>query len=311
MFPRLLVLALAWMGVLSAGCGPRSPDSSGPLRIVVTIPPLQGLMEALAPPGASVRSLMPPGRSEHGYEFTPSDIAAVGQADVVVYVGLGLEPAVDKFVRQNVSARRRVVVLGDVLGLDADGHEHHPHGPDEPCDHAVDVHVWLDPVLMRSAVPELRRAIEEAQRSAGRLTDQERARLDAAQDDLIRRLTELDEEYRRALEPLKGSAIVTHHSAFGRLAERYGLTVAAVVRPIEGSDPTPAQIAQVVEAIQREGIGVIFVEPQFSAAAARRIAERTGVRIGQLDPLGTGDYFALMRANLAALLEHLSPPADP
>jgi zinc transport system substrate-binding protein len=266
-------------------------------------------MQALAPPDATVRTLMPPGRSEHGYEFTPSDIAAVGQADVVVYVGLGLEPAVDKFVRRKPSDRRRVVVLGDVLGIDHEHDHHHEHG--EACDHAVDVHVWLDPILMRAVVPELRRAIEEAQRSAGRLTDRERTRLDQAQAELIRRLDDLDREFREALEPLRGAAIVTHHSAFGRLAERYGLRVAAVIRPVEGSEPTPAQIAQVVEAMRREGVGVIFVEPQFSEAAARRIAERTGARIGRLDPLGTGDYFALMRANLASLVQHLTPPQAP
>lgn len=310
---RLLIAALLVIasGVGSCGPGAREPDPSAPLRIVVTIPPLQGLVEALAPAGASVRALMPPGRSEHGYEFTPSDIAAVGKADVVVYVGLWLEPAVDKFVRQNRSNRRRAVVLGEVLGIKTDDHAHHHHAPDEPCDHAVDVHVWLDPELVRQAVPALRRAVEEAQDAAGRLHQAERTRLDQAESSLLTRLSELDAEHRAALAPLRGAAIVTHHAAFSRLAERYGLKVAAVLRPIEGNDPTPAQIAAVVEAIQREKIGVIFVEPQFSPAAASRIAERTGTKIGRLDPLGSGDYFTFMRANLKELVEKLTPPSAP
>jgi len=307
----VLIAALGFMALAGCWRNDAAPRAQGPVRIVVTIPPLRGLAQALAPEGASVRALMPPGRSEHGYEFTPSDIAAVGKADVVVCVGLGLEPAIDRFVRQNKSNRRRVVVLGEALGIKGDDHAHHDHGPDEPCDHAVDVHVWLDPVLVRRAVPALRSAIEGALGSAGALTDAERSRLDAAEAALLASLDELDAEHRAALGPLKGAAIVTHHAAFNRLAERYGLKVAAVIRPIEGNDPTPDQIAQVVEAIRRDKIAVIFVEPQFSPAAAGRIAERTGTKIARLDPLGSGDYFAFMRANLKELVDHLAPPGPP
>lgn len=301
----IALLLAAW----GTGCADGTPKTDEPLRVVVTIPPLKGLLEALAPPGSSVRALMPPGRSEHGYEFTPSDIAAVGNADVVVYVGLGLEPAIERFVRERLSRRARVVALGAVLGV-SEEHAGHDHGPDEACDHAVDVHVWLDPVLMRQAVPALRQAIEGALEATGRLDPAERARLDKAQADLDRRLDELDAEYRATLEPLKGASIVTHHSAFGRLARRYGLEVSAVIRPIEAQDPTPAQIAQVVEAIREQNIGVIFVEPQFSAAAAERLAERTGARVARLDPLGSGDYFAMMRSNLTSLAANLAPPAQ-
>src|SRR5882757_8715144 len=86
------VLGLAWVAALG---GSRQPDKAAGLRAVVTIPPLKGLIEPLLPPGTTVTVLMQPGRSEHGYEFTPADMAAMARADVFVYVGLGLEGRIE------------------------------------------------------------------------------------------------------------------------------------------------------------------------------------------------------------------------
>ena len=105
--------------------------------------------------------------------------------------------------------------------------------------------------------------------------------------------------------------LVTHHAAWKRLAERYGLKIAAVIRPIESAEPTAEAIAGAVHAIQDQHIPVIFVEPQFSSKAAERIAAQTGVRIGHLDPLGDGDWFKLMRSNLDSLVANLAASGAP
>src|SRR5947209_8212964 len=85
------------------------PGGAHPLRAVVTIAPLGGLVRPLLPAGAELTVLMPPGRSEHGYEFSPADMALAGSCDLLVYVGLNLEPRLRAAVQGRPSPARRVV----------------------------------------------------------------------------------------------------------------------------------------------------------------------------------------------------------
>ncbi len=302
------------------------PGPGEPFRAVVTVPALAGLIKPMLPEGAELRILMQPGRSEHGYEFTPTDIAALGRADLVVYIGLGLEPQVRTFIEKRSSERRHVVCFAEVLGLQKPGeavkphdhaHDHdHPESAEAQHDeHAyVDPHLWLDPMLVQELIPAVRAQIEAGLRARSAFDDAARSRLDAAEAQVLAEVAQVDGEYRARLALLAARPIVTHHAAFGRLAARYGLEIAEVLRPMESAEPTPGQVAQVVEAVKSRGVPAIFIEPQFDSAAARRVAEAAGVRVGTLDPLGSGDWAGLMRANLDSLVSNLAPgttgPAD-
>jgi len=340
-----VVRALALAFVVVAWSAPAAfGGAAAPLRVVVTIAPLRGLVEPLLPAGGEVRVLMRPGRSEHGYEFTPADVGAIARADLVVYIGLNLESGFEAALARPAAGTRRVVCVGEAVGVEGvkgvdgseggaaagkegtehagqdheghgheekgheghghDAHGHDGHDHDDPT--AIDPHVWLDPVLVARLVPVLRGAVEGAIRERGGWDDAAAARLDAAERDLLARVVAVDKAWSERLEPMRGRAIVTHHNAFGRPAARYGFRVAAVIRGVEGAEPTPGAIAEVVDAVRREGVPVIFVEPQFDAGAARRIAAAAGVRVGRLDPLGDGDWFALMKANLDALVDGLA-----
>lgn len=312
----------------SASAPPREP---GAARIVATIAPLGALARELLPEGAQLRVLLPPGRSEHGYEPTPEDIAALARADVVVYVGLGLEPRVEEFLKKNPSARRVDLSMAAALKLEGDEHNHaadskgadahageghdtdaHEHAQDEHDTQAghthgrIDPHVWLDPVLVKEFVTPLADAADHAVHAAGPMSAEQETKLAASREALGKKIDELHAEYGAALGPLAGRSIVTHHSAWGRLAGRYGLKVAAVLRPIETAESTPADIAGAVAAVRERGARAIFVEPQFNNESAKRVADAAGVKMLVLDPLGGEDYFAMMRANLAALKEGLA-----
>lgn len=324
----VLVAMLAWVAAFAGGCSDRAAASAkrppGPMRVVVTLSPLEGLVRPLLPENAAVRVLIPPGRSGHGYEPTVQDILALEQADVVVLVGMGLESSVDAALRKRPRPYRHEARLGVILGLEdshgGHGHDHHAHDANAHDDHAhhdhvhgdhdhgdhahaVDPHVWLDPILVKQFLPEIARLIGVSI-SESNLGDA--AAVAPALASVLSRVDDVDAAYRRDLLPLSARAIITHHAAFGRLAERYGLRVVEVIRPVEGAEPTPANLAQVTDAISRERVRAIFVEPQFDARSAELIAQRAGVRLGTLDPLGTGDWFAMMEANLRSLVSNLS-----
>lgn len=296
--------------------GNKAPTkSASTLNVVVTIPPLKGLVTPLLPEGAAVRSLMPPGRSEHGYEFTPSDLAALAKADVVVLVGLGLEARVENALKGKEVKGRQVLNLGSALGLVQKGEHahHHDHDHDHAHDHDhgaewVDQHIWLDPVLVQTLIPKMKDTIASAMKSKNAGKEQVLA-LDVKAEAWTKKIAEVHEQYESRLAPVKGRSFVTHHNAFSRVADRYGIKVAASIRQLEASEPTPADIAAAVKAIREGGAKAVFVEPQINQSAPRRIAAAAKVKVGVLDPLGDGDWLALMQKNLDALVAGLSDEA--
>lgn len=281
------------------------------MRVVVGVPPLVGIVRAIVP-GAEVRSLVPPGQSVHGYELRPSDVKALGEAHLLVGVGLGIDASLERYVKERVRPGQRMVWFAHEAGIEASGHDHHDHeGHDHDHDHGgPDPHLWLDPAL----VVKLAGAVaKEAATLVPEGVDRE-ARGKAIEASLAAfeaRVKALDEKYAAELAPLRGRAIVTHHNSFQRVADRYGLKVASVIREMEASEATPGAITATVEAIRKQGVRAVFFEPAYDAGAARRIAEAAGVRLGKLDPESSEDWLALMEGNLASLVENLgAKPGD-
>lgn len=309
----------------AAADSPREiPVIQGPaIRVAVSIAPLEGLVRPLLPQGSTVTVLVPPGRSEHGYELAPAELAALARADLVVYVGLNLEPKIAAIVQRRELPDQRVVCFAQAAGVvslesrDGTDHDHHAHQPvDDGVEHDhggeaceshghIDPHLWLDPSLCEKLVGEVAEQVKAimAARNAPASTN---GSVDLAAAALQAKVRDTDGAWKAALAPLQGRAIVTHHDAFSRPAERYGLKIAAVVRPIEAADPSPAQLAAVIEAIRKQHVQTLFVEPQFNPKAAERIGRAAGINIARLDPLGDGDWFKMMRENLDALTKGLA-----
>lgn len=249
-------------------------------RVVVSIPPLAGLIQPLLPEGTEVITLLESGRSVHGWDPAPSTLAMVRTADVIVMIGMGLEPRLEQVV-DGLSGDPLVLVMADIVGASSEHHDHaHHHSHDgHVCGVGGDPHLWLDPALAAQFVRQVGPIL-----AAGERTEAWVSRIEA-----------LDRELAGMLEPWQGRAIVSHHAAFGRFAEHYGLTVAEVLQPLEVAEPTPAELARAIQAVRDHSVEVIFIEPQFSPAAAEFVANATGARLSMLDPLGRGDWEATVR----------------
>ncbi|MBA4119146.1 MAG: hypothetical protein C0513_00325 [Isosphaera sp.] len=296
-----------------------------PLRVVTSIPPLAGLIRPLLPEGSQCQVLVPPGSSEHAFEPAPGRIAQLGQADLVLLVGLGLEPGLETAARRGGGAGR-VIVMAEVLGIgishgggdvhDA-GHQHdHVHEADAGrCAHSGDAHVWLDPVMARLYVERVAAHVARASREkagpAG-LSPAQAQDLEARRTAALEALGALEADYASALAPARGRRLVVAHDAWGWLCQRYGLRSVAV-QGRDADEPTPGSLVAAIEAVRTDGLRAVFSERQLSARPVQRVAAVTGVEVLTLDPLGDGDYLAMMRANLAALVRGLglAAPAGP
>jgi len=278
------MMAAAGLALAAAACGGGGEATSG-ATVVAGFYPLAFAAAEVAGAGADVRNLTPAGAEPHDLELTPRDVKSVRDAGLVLYLGRGFMPALERAIAERAGPS---LDLLDAVQLAAGA-----GGKDGP-----DPHVWLDPVRYA----QMARAIGKA------LGDEPGA------ERLARRLDALDAEYRRGLETCRRRQIVTSHAAFGYLGARYGLEQV----PLEGltpeAEPSARDIARLVGVVRQSGATAVFSETLVSPELAQTVAREAGVETAVLDPLeglsddalGAGDdYFTVMRANLAVLRKAL------
>ncbi len=226
-------------------------------------------------------------------ELSPRQVARISDAKVAVYLH-GFQPAVDDAIKQN--ARTRGYDVSSVVTLEhadeSEAEEGHEHG-------ATDPHVWLDPTRLATigdAVAERLAQVDPAH------ADGYRARAAT----LRGQLTELDGEYTAALATCQRRELVTSHTAFHYLAERYHLTQVGITGVDPEAEPSPRRLAEVAADARAHGTTTIFFETLVSPKVAETIAREVGATTAVLDPLEgltdpDADYFSVMRANLASL----------
>ncbi len=277
------------------GCGGSSPsaDSAEPagadqkVQVAASFYPLQWVTEQVAGEAAEVMSLTPPGAEPHDLELGPREVAAVGEANLVVYLS-GFQPAVDEAVEQEAADSALDVTQAAQLVRTTSG---------------TDPHFWLDPA----------RLADVGDAVAGRLSRIDGAGSDSAgyrarAADLRARLEALDAEFRAGLSGCAGTDLVTSHTAFGYLAERYGMQQVGITGLTPDAEPSPQDLAKVAAHVRANDVHTIYYETLVSPDVADTVARETGAATAVLDPLEglTGDsagddYVSVMRSNLATL----------
>lgn len=274
-----MVLILA-LGLGAAACGDDGPSSSGKTEVVASFYPLAFAAESIGGPTVEVTNLTSAGTEPHDVELSVRDVERVRSADVVLYLGSGFQPAVE-----------RAVDGADVEAIDllAD-----PTSTDE----GIDPHVWLDPL----------RYTEIANR-IGEVLDRP-----AAARQFGQRLRDLHQELEQGLAECERREIVTSHDAFSYLADRYGLEQISISGISPEAEPTPRELERVVAEVRASGATTVFFETLVTPRLAETVARETGTQAATLNPLEGlteeevdegSDYFSVMRANLAALREAL------
>jgi zinc transport system substrate-binding protein len=267
-----LVLLLAVVA-----CGRGGADRPARPQVAVSIFPVYDLVRRIAGDRSDVILVLPPGRSEHGYDPTPKQIAQLDDARLAITIGLDMDFWVDQIAN---AAGIPVFHVGDhvpTLPIEVT-----PVGEVHDLDErpgAPDPHVWMDPDRMANLTGELARQLAAIDPD-GKPGYEQRAREVAAS------LHELDRQIASRSATWTKRTIVTFHGSMHYYARRYGLVIAAVIEPLAGKEPTAAYLMRVLAAIQRSGAVALFSEPQFDRAPAQIIALEAHLPLGELDPVG-------------------------
>jgi zinc transport system substrate-binding protein len=278
-----VLLALAACGGDSIGA------TSGTESVVAAFYPLEFAAERVGGERVSVESLTPSGVEPHDLELSARQIGDLTDADLVIYLGGGFQPAVEDALAE-IDGPVKFDALSGAEPLEAT--------EDEGSASGVDPHVWLDPTRMAEIVDGIARQLAELDPDGAALY-QKNAWV------LHRQLSQLDRDYAGALQHCGSREIVTSHAAFGYLAARYGLEQVSVAGIDPEAEPSPGRLAEVIDFITQHHIDTIFFEELAPPDLAETLARETGAKAEVLSPLETrpdeGDYIDAMQANLDRL----------
>lgn len=280
-----------WTIALVLATAATTADAAAPVRVAVSVAPQAWLVERIGGPLVEIVTAVAPGESPHSFDPTPRHVAQLSEAEIYFTVGVPVENQLLPRLAATCPDMMVVDTTADIPHLPAaSGRDH--SGEHE---HVADPHVWLDPQLLKIMTVTVVEALCHQDPNHTQ-------RYLAAAADLTVELDALHTELATVLAPVRDRELFVFHPAFGYLANAYGLRQVSL-ESTEG-DPSPRQLATVLERVADAGARAVFTQPQVSLSVARAVAREAGVELVVLDPLAA-DVDANLRRMALAIREAL------
>lgn len=269
-------------------------SQSDKIQAVASFYPLYFFSQEIGGNKADIINITPAGTEPHDYEPTAQDIARIEKSKLLILNGGGLE-AWEEDIKKNLNYKRTIIVavsegLANLRVM-------------ERGSAITDPHIWLDPLMAKEIADKIAQGFVEVDPAN---KDYYLLNANALKD----KLDGLDKEFKQGLSNCKDKNIITAHSAFGYLAAAYGLDQVSIAGLSPDEEPSPKQLADIVEFAKTNKVKYIFFESLVSPKLANTIANEAGVETLVLNPIeGLSkaeidrgrNYFTEMQSNLANL----------
>ena len=261
----LIVILIAY------ACGPHTPKQTEKPIVLVSILPQKTFVEKIAGDDFEVSILIPHGANPATYSILPAQMAEISDASIwfrIGYVGFELSWA-DKIIQAN--PEMKVVDLSKGLDLMA-ARKNESTGELT----GVDPHIWLSPTLVKKMVRSIRDELIALR------PDRSEA-YNLAYQQFIKEIDETDLQVKQMLKGFEGRKFITFHPSLSYFAREYGLEQFSFQQM--GKEPTPSQVANLVNTARADNIKVIYIQSDFDRENARMFAQEIGGEIIQVWPL--------------------------
>lgn len=271
-------------------------------EVTVSITPQKFFVEKIAGDKINVNVMVKPGASPATYEPKVSQMKKLANSEIYFSIGVPFENAwLEKF--ENANKNMKIVDTSEgikKLEMEAhshheheehiskheeEGHTHHDHGPEghehdheaHAHDHSgLDPHIWLEPTLVKNQA---------------KIIYRELVKLDKENEEFYKKnlkkflieLETLDQNIKTILEKYEHKAFMVFHPSWGYFAKKYHLEQIAI--EIEGKEPKPSQLIELIDEAKKHDIKVVFVAPQFSKKGANTISKSIKANVVTIDPL--------------------------
>jgi len=282
-------------------------------NVVVSIKPIHSLVASIMQGVGEPKLIVEGAASPHTYNMKPSNAAALQNADLIFWIGHGMESFLEKPL-EALGTKATVVTLEEAPGLtklkfreggvfepEAEEEDHnHPAGAEEVHDdgdhdhEGNDVHLWLDPMNAKAMAAEIEKQLVQADAEHATTYQKNAAAL-------MGKLDALDAELKTSLAPVKNKPFIVFHDAYQYFEHRYGVKVAGSITVSPETMPGAERVKEIHQKVEELGATCVFAEPQFEPKLVKVVSEGSKAKSGVLDPEagalteGPDLYFQLMR----------------
>jgi zinc transport system substrate-binding protein len=281
---RLLFLLVIVPAILWAG--------EDRITVAVSLQPYATLVKMLGGDRVNVVTLLPPGADPHNFEPKPAVIKAFSVAQVYFTDGSGLDKT---WMPRFLGANKNVQVVDISKGIEwmKSEEEHGAHGHHH--DEEMDPHIWTSPTRMRFLAQNI---FQELKKLDPKYVIDYVNRASMVQDELALVERQLNEAV--ISMPKDRRSFIVFHPTYGYLAKDFKLKQYTI--EVNGKEPKPRDLANLVKVGRKNGVKTVFVQPQFSKRAAETIAKELGAVVVETDPL-SADFIGNTQKFIKAIKE--------
>lgn len=236
-----------------------TPPPEGLIDVAVSIVPQKYFVERIGGDSVNVSVMVGPGFNPATYEPKPSQIQQLSVTQMYVRIGVPFEAA---WMDRIAAANEHMLIVDQSEGVERMG--------------GTDPHIWLSPQLAKIQAQTICDGLVE-------IDPDNEGFYHANLGSLLSDVDELDVSIKDTLAGLESRKLMVFHPAWSYFARDYDLEMIPV--QIEGSDPSPAEMAGLIRMAKESNIKVIFAQPEFSTSSAETIADEIGGEVLLISPL--------------------------
>jgi len=298
-------------------------SANAEIKVVVSIKPIHSLasylMEGVGTPNLIVDGYASP----HGFAMKPSHAKMLQEADLIFWVGEGLENFLEKPLK-SIAKKAEKIELLEIKGLKKlkfreknifDEHDDHGHKEDKHDDHGHDddghkedghddhdhdkdghkeddhddhgheghAHGEYDPHIWLDPI----NAKVILNEMVEHLIENDEKNASIYKSNLDKALKDIDKLISDVKSELnKEISFIVFHDAYQYFEERFNVSVLGAFTVNTDIMPGAEQLSEIREIIEHDKVSCIFSEPQFNPDIINTVAKDMKIKTGVLDPLG-------------------------
>lgn len=258
--------------------------------VFVSILPQKFFVDQIGGELFDVEVMVKPGASPATYEPKPSQMAKLSSSSAYLAIGVPFE---NNWLAKFSAVNPNMNIVHTEQGIDKIGMAEHLHDADDADGHAgdhsdhgvLDPHIWLSPALVKKQAKTIVDTLIK-------INPEQSTLFETNYRTFLEEIDKLDGELRDLFRGKDNMQFMVFHPSWGYFAREYNLKQVAI--EMEGKEPKPAQLLELIRYAKDNGIQVIFVQRQFSAKKAKVVAKEINGRVVIVDPLAE-DWFTNLR----------------